>query len=324
MVSLRTLRHFSVLAEERHYSRAAVRLHLTQSALSRSIQALEDSLDVQLLDRSASGLALTPAGRAVLEHAHRVLQEADALHRRVESLHGIETGDVAMGAGVFPAAGFLSPLLTRLARDYPGICMRVEIESWQRLHEMLVRDSLDFVVAITHSLPPSSDFLLRPLPPQHIGLFVRAGHPLLAVGHRSLRAALADYRLAATHLPPRARNQLAALYRLPHSDALPLALECNSVDTLLTVALNSDVVMLCVREAIREPLAAGGIVQLPLAYSSEAELGCNIIHHARRELSPPALKVVSLIEDLMHAGASGMPGGPGDAIALLEKQESAD
>lgn len=312
MLSLRTLRHFSVLAEERHYSRAAVRLHLTQSALSRSIQALEQGLNVQLLDRSASGLTLTPSGHAVLEHAYRVLQEADALHRRVELLQGIEAGDVAMGAGVFPAAGFLSPLLTQLARDYPGIRMRVEIESWQRLHEMLIRDSLDFVVAITHSLPPSSDFHLRPLPPQHIGLFVRAGHPLLAIAHRSLRASLADYQLAATHLPPRARNQLAALYRLSHADDLPLTLECNSVDTLLTVALNSDVVMLCVREAIREQLADGRVVQLPLAYSSDAELACNIVHHARRDLSPPALKVVTLIEDLMHAGAARLLRSPRD------------
>lgn len=302
MLSLRGLRHFSVLAEERHYTRAAARLHLTQSALSRSIHTLEQTLNVQLLDRSVPGLALTPAGRTVLEHAHRVLNEAAALHRHVEVMQGTETGDVAIGAGVFPAAGFLSPLLTVLARDYPGIRMRAEVESWQRLHEMLVRDDLDFVVAITHSLPPSADFQVRRLPPQHVGLFVRASHPLLGIGHRSLRASLADYRLAATHLPARARNQLATLYRLSHSDALPIALECNSVDALLTVALNSDVIMLCVREAIREPLANGSIIQLPLAYSSEAELPCNIIHHARRELSPAALKVVSLIEGLLHAG----------------------
>lgn len=304
MVSLRSLRHFSVLAEERHYSRAAARLHLTQSALSRSIQTLEQGLSVQLLDRSAAGLALTPSGRAVLEHAYRVLKEADSLHRRVELMQGIEAGDVAMGAGVFPAAGFLSPLLTRLAKEYPGIRMRVEIESWQRLHEMLIRDNLDFVVAITHSLPPSSDFVLRRLPPQHVGLFVRAGHPLLAVGHRSMRASLCDYRLVATQLPPRARNQLAALYRLANSDDLPLALECNSVDTLLTVALNSDAVMLSVKEAIREPLAEGRIVQLPLAYSDASELSCNIVHHARRDFSPPALKVVTLIEEIMQPGGS--------------------
>lgn len=307
MMSLRALRHFSVLAEERHYARAATRLHLTQSALSRSIQSLEAHLNVQLLDRAVSGLALTPAGGMVLEHAHRVLNEAAALKRQVESLQETEGGEVAMGAGVFPAAGFLSPLLTQLARDYPGIRMRVEIESWKRLHEMLVRDELDFVVAITHSLPPSSDFRIHDLPPQHIGLFVRAGHPLLAKGRRSLRGHVADYRLAATHLPPRALDQLAGLFGVTNKDAVPMALECNSVSTLLNVALGSDVIMLCVREAIREPLADGRIVQLPIHYARDATLACSIISHARRELSPAAAKVVSLTQELMRDGKGGMP-----------------
>jgi Transcriptional regulator len=304
MVSLKALRHFSVLAEERHYSKAASRLHLTQSALSRSIQSLESQLNVQLLDRSVTGLALTPAGRMVLEHAHRVLNEASTLKRRVESLQETEGGEVLMGAGVFPAAGFLSPLLTQVARDYPGIRMRVEVESWQRLQEMLVRDELDFVVAITRSLPPSSDYQIRPLPPQHVGLFVRAGHPLLSVGRRILRTHLPDYRLASTHLPPRALEQLAPLFGVNKREAVPLALECNSIAALVNVALGSDLIILCVREALRELLAEGRLVQLPLSYTDDATLECNLISHARRELSPASKKVVGLIEKLMTEGTS--------------------
>ena len=305
MISLRSLRHFVVLAEERHYSRAASRLHVTQSALSRSIQSLEATLKVQLLDRAVTGLVLTPAGRMVLEHAHRVLVETSTLKHRIESLQETEGGEVRMGAGVFPAAGFLSPLLKQIARDYPGIRMRVEVESWQRLLEMLGRDELDFVVAITHSLPPSSDFRVQALPPQHVGLFVRAGHPLLAKSRRSLGSHLADYRLASTHLPPRALEQLAALFEVSHKEAVPLALECNSVATLLNVATETDLIMLCVREAIREPLAEGRVVQLPLTYSSDATLPCHVIWRARRELTPAARTVVGLVEKLMMEGASG-------------------
>jgi DNA-binding transcriptional LysR family regulator len=57
MLSLRALKHFSVLAEERHFSRAAARLHLTQSALTRSIQGLEDTLGIKLLDQIRRGSA---------------------------------------------------------------------------------------------------------------------------------------------------------------------------------------------------------------------------------------------------------------------------
>lgn len=303
MLSLRTLKHFSTLVEERHYSRAAAQLHLTQSALSRSIQSLEDVLGLKLLDRSATGVRLTNPGRSVLAHARRVLAEAAALQRESELIRGLGSGDVAMGAGIFPAAGFLSPLLTQLARDYPGISMRVEIESWTTLVEMLAQDKLDFVVAVTHSLPPSAEFTVRPLPPQHAGLFVRAGHPLLAIrGKGALRAALMNYRLAAAPLPPRARAQLAALYRLPNIEDVPIALECNSVAALRAVALGSDVIFFSMRESISCELSEGSLVQLPIPYSDETELTCSIIHHSRRTLSPASLQVISMVEDLMRGG----------------------
>ncbi|WP_245153504.1 LysR family transcriptional regulator [Allopusillimonas ginsengisoli] len=305
MLSLRALKHFSTLAEERHYSRAAAKLHLTQSALTRSIQSLEETLGLKLLDRSAAGIRLTKPGRSVLAHAHRVLAEAAALKRETELIRGLASGEVAMGAGVFPAAGFLSPLLTQLAQDYPGISMRVEIEGWASLVEMLAQDRLDFVVAVTHSLPPSAEFTVRPLPPQHAGLFVRAGHPLLAIqGRSALRSALMNYRLAATPLPPRTRDHLAALYRLTSVDDLPMALECNSVAALRAVALGSDVIFLCMRESIRGELEDGSLIQLPIFYSNQTELTCSIIHHAGRTLSPAAVQVISMVEALMSEGAA--------------------
>jgi len=299
MLSLRALNHFSVLAAEGSYSRAAARLHLTQSALSRSIQMLERDLGLKLIDRSQSGMLLTQSGQTVLTRAQRILAEASELKRESELIKGLDTGAVSFGVGVFPAASFLTPLLTQLAQDYPGIKVQVEIESWQRLRQMLDADSLDFVVAITHSLPPSEDFIVRPLPAQHAGLFVRANHPLLAVKRASLKNALGHYRIAATHLPPRARTQLATIYRIVNVDDLPIALECNSVETLRAVALNSDVVLFCMKEAIGEDLRTGKLIQLPFSYTAKSELTSGIIHPIRRTLSPAAKQIIALIEEHM-------------------------
>ena len=299
MLSLRALNHFSVLAAECSYSRAAARLHITQSALSRSIQMLENEVGFRLLDRSQSGMLLTKSGEAVLLRAHRILAEAAALEHESKMIKGLDSGEVSFGVGVFPAASFLSPLLTQLARDYPGFNVQVEIDSWKRLHQMLDTDRLDFVVAITHSLPPSDGFTVRPLPAQHAGLFVRADHPLLALKRSALRSALADYRIAATHLPPRARAQLAATYRIANSDELPMALQCNSVEALRSVALNSDVVLFCMLEAIRQELKSGQLVQLPLSYAAKSALTSGIIHSTRRTLSPAAKCVIALIEEHM-------------------------
>jgi DNA-binding transcriptional LysR family regulator len=64
-MEFRLLRYFVALAEERHFGRAATRLHVTQPPLSRAIRQLETDLGVVLLHRSATGVELTPAGNAL-------------------------------------------------------------------------------------------------------------------------------------------------------------------------------------------------------------------------------------------------------------------
>jgi DNA-binding transcriptional LysR family regulator len=298
-LTLRGLQQFLVLSEEKHFSRAALKLHLTQSALSRGIQALEEDLGLSLLDRDPAGLRLTQPGEMVLAHARRILAETAELHRHARRLRGCESGQVNFGVGVFPAATFLSPLLKALARAHPDVQVHVEIESWQRLREKLQQDKLDFVVAVTHSLPPPKDYTVHPLPPQHGGLFVRAGHPLLEVPPRRLRAKLADYRLAATQLPQRARVYLAKLYQVSDPDDLPVACECDSIPTLREVALGSDVVLFCTREAIADELSAASLLPLPVPLPAAASLRFSVLHHKRRSLSPAAELVLGMIKDLL-------------------------
>ncbi len=295
-LTIRSLQHFSVLAEERHFSRAAQRLHLTQSALTRSIQSLEETLGLVLVDRASIGVTPTQAGKMVLDRSRRILGDVLALRREAELMRGHDTGRVSFGVGAFPAAGFLSPLLVRLARDHPGLSVHVEIESWQRLLDKLLQDKLDFAVAVTHSLPPPADFIVRALPPQHGGLFVRAGHPLQSVQKPKLRAALAQYRLAATDLPQRAREYLAKLYQVAGVDELPIAFECDSVSALRDVAVGSDVVLFCTREAIVAELAQGTLVPLPLPYPASGPLTYSVIHRARRSLSPTAERIITLVQ----------------------------
>lgn len=298
-LTLRGLQQFLVLSEEKHFSRAALKLHLTQSALSRSIQALEEDLGLVLLDRDPAGLRLTQPGEMVLNHARRILAETAELERHADRLRGCESGQVSFGVGVFPAATFLSPLLRDLARNRPEIQVNVEIESWQRLREKLQQDKLDFVVAVTHSLPPPRDYTVHPLPPQHGGLFVRAGHPLLDVAARRLRATLVEYRLAATQLPQRARGYLAKLYQVADPDDLPIACECDSIPTLREVALGSDVVLFCTREAIADDLTAGRLSPLGVSLPAAASLRFSVLHHQRRSLSPAAELILGMIKDLL-------------------------
>src|SRR5437868_3451416 len=76
-VELRHLRYFVAVAETENVSRAALRLHVSQPALSRQIRDLEDELGIPLLERSAKSVRLTDAGRVFLNEARTVLQRAN-------------------------------------------------------------------------------------------------------------------------------------------------------------------------------------------------------------------------------------------------------
>ena len=97
-MELRHLRYFIAVAEGENVSRAALKLHVSQPALSRQIRDLEDELGFLLLERSARSVRLTQAGRAFLTEARAVLQRAE---HAVKATRAIASG----GGGELPAGG---------------------------------------------------------------------------------------------------------------------------------------------------------------------------------------------------------------------------
>ncbi|WP_410670818.1 LysR family transcriptional regulator [Amycolatopsis sp. cmx-4-68] len=122
-MELRTLRYFVAVAEELHFGRAAARLHMSQPPLSRAIKQLEADVGAVLLVRSAAGVALTPAGAALLDEARALLGQAEQARVRVAAAAGAATLTVGiLGDSADPDA-------TRLAdayrRRHPGVEVRI-------------------------------------------------------------------------------------------------------------------------------------------------------------------------------------------------------
>ena len=153
MMDLKHLAHLVALADERHFARAAERVHLSQPAFSRSIQALERALGQRLFDRDAGELRPTPAGVFLIERARRLLFDARCLQRDAELYAQSNFGDAALGAGPFPAATLMPRVLPELRRRYPNLRLRVEVGNWAQLLEQLRAERIEFFVADTRSLP---------------------------------------------------------------------------------------------------------------------------------------------------------------------------
>jgi DNA-binding transcriptional LysR family regulator len=124
-VDLRQLRYFVAVAEELHFGRAAERLHMSQSPLSRAIRELEQELGVVLFIRTTRHVELTPAGSALLERARRALSELDAAVADARRAAEQDIGVVAVGYTPF-SRWQATRIVETLERERAGLELRLD------------------------------------------------------------------------------------------------------------------------------------------------------------------------------------------------------
>lgn len=260
---VRHLEHFLAVAETGSFSRAAEKLHLTQSALSRSIQSLESEVDGQLLDRVGKRNELTPLGRQVLERARRIVLEASELKRGVELMRESSAGTMRVGLGSGPGALLMTPLLCHMAQHHPRVRVQL-VRGPTELQLVQLRErQLDALVVDMRVVPPAEDLSIEPVAEMAGGWIVRSGHPLLALRSVTLADVLA-YPVAATPLSDEVGRQLVGQYGPRGNPAQFVTLACEDIESLVDVVERTDAVLLGVLATARERLAAGALQVLPV------------------------------------------------------------
>ncbi len=152
-LELRQLRYFVAVAEEKHFGRAAVRLHMTQPPLSQTIQALEEMLGTPLFARTKRSVALTPAGQALLPEAQRLLQQAAALPDLARRAASGASGLLSLSFISTADYSILPPLLQRFRSGYP----QVQIELREATTDIQLEDLMQGKIDAGLLLPPLSD-----------------------------------------------------------------------------------------------------------------------------------------------------------------------
>ncbi len=296
-MDLKRMRHLVALADERNFARAAERVHLSQPALSRSVQAAEEELGIGLFDRGSTEVVPTPAGIFVLERVRKLLFDSRCLERDVDLYRQKLIGDVAFGTGPFPAATLLPKLLPELRAANPAVRIRVEVNNWVYLVQHLRREELDFFVADVRDLPHDADLDVTMLARQHGGFYVRSGHPLLK--QQPLHPpALTEYGIATVRLPQIVRAAVSQMLKLPPEAPLPLALECDDVQVLKSAALGSNTVLASVHAAVTEETARGLLHPLELKGIPPLHTKMGIVSLRGRSHSPVAAYLIARITAL--------------------------
>jgi DNA-binding transcriptional LysR family regulator len=127
----RDLRYFVAVAEELHFTRAAERLFVSQPALSKQVRALERQLGAPLFVRDRQGVALTPAGTALLPHARQVLATWERGWAAVEAAKAVQRSTLVVGMSTSPGRGGLLPAVrSRFTEACPSATVRLRQVSW--------------------------------------------------------------------------------------------------------------------------------------------------------------------------------------------------
>jgi len=237
-MQFRHLKTFAAVASTLNITRAARKVHLTQSSVSEQIQALEADLGARLFDRTRRGLRLTEAGQRLLDHATPLLALADEAKAAVADAVAEPRGSVTAGGLETLCATHVPPLLASFGKAYPAIALALKSAGSGDLRAGVRSGGLD-IAFIFGGPPVETELASETVAEESIAIIAPRGHRLVAKpaitpqdldGERFLvtetgcvyRRMFDDMVVAARAAPPRIAGEfgsLAAIGRMVQAGA---------------------------------------------------------------------------------------------------------
>jgi len=177
-LELRHLKLVAAIAEEGSVTRAANRLHLTQSALSHQLRAAEEHLGAALFDRRSRKMILTAAGQRLLDSARHVLGEIESAEKEIRDTTRQPRAVLRLSTQCYTVYHWLPPCLKIFQEKYPGVDVQLVVEATPHPFAALLDEKLDLAIAwdpVRHR-----KILYTPLFRDEMAVIVRPGHPWAA------------------------------------------------------------------------------------------------------------------------------------------------
>ena len=174
--TLAQLRTFVTIAENKHFGTAAQKLRISQPSLSQALVALEQGLEIQLIERSTRKVIVTSAGERLLPFAKATLEAADIFMTHARGAHGELSGPLTIGMIPTVAPYVLPQILTEIQTQFPELEPRIVEEQTKHLTQKLRDGQLDMAII---ALPAEGAGLVSvPLYRERFAVVLPDGHPL--------------------------------------------------------------------------------------------------------------------------------------------------
>lgn len=296
-IDLRSLRHIVVLSRLLSYSRAAEQLGITQSALSRSIQAFERRAGIRLFDRDRSGVHITTVGRSFVGRAAALLSEAEELEQMLRRSGDAQTGEVAFGMAPLPAKALLAAVESRVLTEAPELRTAVIVRRAEALLPMLAAGEIEFFVCAEGQVADNAPTRSAPLGWFPNSLIVRPDHPILQAGAN-----------AGQSYPVLLANEIetdrhAFLESRPYLSGPQHVIEDYGAAACIT--MQTDAIWLSSPYAAADEIRQGRLVEIPVGGKRTGRFRMMMYSLNRRSLSPAAQLFRQQLQQQITALASG-------------------
>src|ERR671921_2439193 len=154
MTTFRRMAYWLAVVEEGSFTRAALRMHVSQPSLSQQVRALEKEVGGELLERLPRSVRLTAAGKAFLPHAQTAARAVERAHQAARSALDLEAGELEISTVRSIAAGILPNLVQSWRQRHPGTFVRLH----EFTHRSLAEDSVRGGVGDLGIGPPPIDW----------------------------------------------------------------------------------------------------------------------------------------------------------------------
>ncbi len=286
------LETFMAVAEEKSFSRAAVKLHRTQPAISQVIRKLEVEMDEVLFDRAARDATLTAAGEVLREYAERLLNLRGEATTALSELRSLHRGRLNVAANEYTCL-YLLPVIDVFRRLSPQIHVTVQRSLASRMAEELLQHSVE--LGIVSYRPDDPQIRSIVVYRDDLVFVMHPGHPLARGKEVSIRELGAENFVAHNVPSPLRQKVMQAFQR--HKTPLNMAVELPSLEAIKRFVAMGNGVALLPGLTARQEIERGELVQLrvpELAF----ERRLRVVHRRQANLSHASLAFLKVVESM--------------------------